>query len=212
VVSDTPPHPQDLLETSGYTGFAALYGDHVTATEPGAEWDQLLRAHLDGRRERPVWGTGEIDYHSRLQPGNRIHDILTVFLVRERTRAAVLEALRRGRVYAVRGGDEQLVLRRFEVDTGLGAGVAGEEVASSGRAAVRVLVEKANGSAEPVEVRLVRDGKVAAQVEGAAPLELEHAETDLHPGDRTYYRLLARSRTALLTSNPIFVRDVGASP
>ncbi|MDP3283757.1 MAG: hypothetical protein Q8M56_04965, partial [Desulfobacterales bacterium] len=32
---DTPPHPEVLEESEGYTGFAALYGDDITVTEPG---------------------------------------------------------------------------------------------------------------------------------------------------------------------------------
>ena len=82
VASETPPHSEDLLQTSGYTGFAALYADRITATDPGREWDQALSQYLNGQRQRPIWGTGDIDYHVD-EPGGRIDDILTVFLVRE---------------------------------------------------------------------------------------------------------------------------------
>jgi hypothetical protein len=212
VVSLTPPHPEDLVETRGYTGFAALYGDNITITEPGGVWDQLLGEYLAGTRDRPIWGTGEIDYHDHEQKGSQIHDILTVFLVRERTRAAVLEALRQGRLYAVRGGDEQLQLRRFALDTELGSAVSGEEVASSGQAVVSVFLDKANGASESVEARLVRDGRVVARFDGVTPLEFQYLETGLRMGEKTYYRLLAASRTARVTSNPIFATGVGGAP
>jgi hypothetical protein len=42
VLSDTPRHAGDLVGTRRYSGFAALYGDHITATEPGREWDRTL--------------------------------------------------------------------------------------------------------------------------------------------------------------------------
>lgn len=211
VVSATPAHAQDLLETSRYTGFAALYADNITATEPGRQWDQALIAYLRGERQRPVWGTGEIDYH-RDEPGGRIHDIQTVVLATERSRDGVLQALARGRAYAVRGGDEALQLRRWIVSGAAGEAASGQLVSTEGRPwTVTAVLDKVNGQAEHVEVRLVRadmDGKVqvVADIDGMTPLHLEHVDTRLAPASRCYYRLLARSRTSKLTSNPIFVR------
>lgn len=67
---DTPPHPEVLEESEGYTGFAALYGDNITVTEPGNVWDRVLRilqgdtkqaglGRLDGGLSRGRRGRGE---------------------------------------------------------------------------------------------------------------------------------------------------------
>ena len=50
---------------------------------------------------------------------------------------------------------------------------------------------------------------VVAVISGVTPLQVEHIETRLERGSRCYYRLLVRSRTSMLTSNPIFVRGAG---
>ena len=209
VASETPPHAEDLIQTSGYTGFAALYADQITATDPGREWDQALSQYLSGQRQRPIWGTGDIDYHVD-EPGGYIHDILTVFLVRERTRSEVLNAMREGRMYAVRGGDEALQLLRFEAVTNTGTAVMGERVLSSGVARIAVEIGRFDGGEDRVHVRLIRgdgDGhtQVVAQVEGITPLEFEHVDAQIDAGERLYYRLMAASRGSRLTANPVFV-------
>lgn len=210
ILSETPAHAADLLATRNYTGFAALYGDNVTAIEPGAEWDQALQEYLRRERPRPVWGTGEIDYHyDDAAHRNRIHDILTVVLARERSASAVLEALRLGRVYAVRGGDERLALERFRVDTDLGMAVSGETVPAAGPVRVHARVVRADGQEEELEVRLVRSGEVIARFRGTTPFDLGHVDEPLPAGAKTYYRLLVKSRASRLVTNPIFVAAEG---
>jgi len=52
----TDPYPEALLQTSGYTGFGAVYEDTVTATNPGGVWDATLMEYLEGRRGNPPPG------------------------------------------------------------------------------------------------------------------------------------------------------------
>jgi hypothetical protein len=213
-VSATPRHPEDLVDTYDYTGFAALYADYTVAIEPGKQWDTVLNQYLAGQRPRPIWGEGEIDYHWD-QEGNRIHDILTVFLVRERTEEAVLEALRQGRMYAVRGGDEQLVLDTFEVESELRRGISGEEIPSQGLARISVRIDKLNGVSEEVGLQLIKSGQVIARFSGPTPLEFQQVDTGIQPGEKVYYRLMAEAsdnRSTRLVANPIFVTGVGAPP
>jgi len=211
VSSETPRHAEDLLRTQGYTGFAALYADNVTATEPGREWDRTSSGYLQGHRSHPSWGTGEIDYH-RLETGGEIHDIQTVLFLDERSRRGALEALARGRAYAVRGGEEALQLQRWTVTAAAGEAISGQRVSTAGQPwSVSAVVDKVDGSAEVVDLRLVRGtsgGKVevVAAIRGVTPLHVEHLETWLAAGTQCYYRLLVRSATSKLTSNPIFVR------
>lgn len=210
-ISSTPRHPEDLVDTYDYTGFAALYADNTIAIEPGKQWDTVLNQYLAGQRAKPIWGEGEIDYHWD-EKGNQIHDILTVFLVKERTSEAVLEALRQGRMYAARGGDEQLVLDTFEVESEIRRGIAGEEIPSQGLARISIRIDKLNGKQEEVMLQLIKTGQVIAEFSGLTPLEFQQVDTGIRPGEKVYYRLLARSRTARLTSNPIFVTGTGGAP
>ncbi|MFH1569498.1 MAG: hypothetical protein ABIL09_15990 [Gemmatimonadota bacterium] len=209
VVSRTGAHAEDLVETRDYHAFAALYGDNTTATDPGQQWDQVLVEHLRGERASAPWGTGEIDYHED-EPGGRLQDISTVFLMRQRTRAEALQALREGRVYAVRGGEQALRLQAFAVSTEAGAAVSGERVPAFGQARVFAALERWDGAAgEEARLRLVRGdasgARVVAEITGAVPLELNRIDTDVDAERPVYYRVLASSRGSRLTSNPIFV-------
>jgi hypothetical protein len=101
------------------------------------------------------------------------------------------------------------------VITDAGAAVSGQMVSTAGGPwTISTVVDKVNGAAEAVDLRLVRgdmEGRVdvVAVISGVTPLQVEHIETRLERGSRCYYRLLVRSRTSMLTSNPIFVRGAG---
>ena len=205
IINATQAHDEDLVSTRDYTGFAALSGSRATVAEPGGEWDQVLNEYTTGQREKPVWATGERDF-SGDQKGLGIDRILTVFLVREKTRAGVLDAVQKGRMYAVQGGGEQLVLNRFEVETGAGRAQAGETIEATEPVEVNVAIEKLNESEEQVHVRLIRSGEVVVEFNAVTPLEFKHVDGELAPGESAYFRLMARSRTARLVSNPVFVR------
>ena len=203
-VSDSPGHSEDLVNTFGYTGFAALYADTHTATNPGREWDEILMQYTGGTRDSPVWGNGDIDYHYD-RKGVQLKDILSILLVKERSREAVIEALASGRMYAVRGGQEQISLRDFTVESGGMIGEAGETVTSAGRFTVHVKIEKMQGESKDVRVQLIKSGAIAAEVEGRTPLDFIHVDS-IDIGEMEYVRLLVFSRGSRITSNPIFVR------
>jgi hypothetical protein len=74
-----------------------------------------------------------------------------------------------------------------------------------GKAEVHIELAKMNGLEEEVQIRLVRSGVVVADFWGTTPLEFTHIESAIKPEEKLYYRLLANSRTAKLTANPIFV-------
>lgn len=210
VLVRTDPHPEVLRESQRYTGFGALYQDTTTLTEPGQGWDRLLVEFSEGRRPRPVWGIGELGYHG---PPKRLSDILTVLLVAERSRAAVLRALREGRFYSVAPRpDLSLVLEEFS----LGRNgtepptLMGGEVDASGPEPLRARVRIAatGGREVAVAARVIRSGRVVHVLEGPTPLERALRVEPPAPGRREYLRLEV-TRPLQLLSNPIFIRRRG---
>ena len=101
VTVKTDPYPEALLQTSGYTGFGAVYEDTVTVTNPGGVWDSTLMGYLEGRRGNPPWGFGEVAYHRADSAGKQLDNVETVLWVKERTPAALLDAFTKGRMYAI---------------------------------------------------------------------------------------------------------------
>jgi hypothetical protein len=202
----TDPYPDDLLRTSGYTAFGAVYEQPTRFTRPGEGWDRLLTQYAAGERARPVWGVGESGFHAN-RAGKRIGPIQTVFLVSERSEAAVLDALKRGRMYAVRhSGDVPLVLTEFVAASPEATAEMGDTLAAPAGTPVevRATVATADGTAHPVRITLVRDGEVVGTWTGPAPLRIVHRETA--GARRHYYRLDARvSASDYLLGNPVFV-------
>jgi len=204
---DTPPYPQVLQQSRGYTGFAALYGDSITITEPGNLWDRVLLEYCRGRRERPAWGISTADFHKDGGSGLKLGDFPTVFLVRKKTRDAILSAMRQGRMYAYGGKYPQMMnLKEFSVcSSGCQTNaVLGEEMMLNENPKIRISLSSIEPSKNRVKVRLIRSGVLLKTFEGTLPMELEYEDKYYKPGKKIFYRIDARG-CGTLVSNPIFV-------
>jgi hypothetical protein len=201
----TRPYPEVLLESKGYTGFSALYGDNIKMTEPGGVWDMALKEYCDGFRDRPAWSIATADFHG--ESGEKLGNYQTVFYVREKKKAAVLEALRKGRMYAVQGNFPQVVrMDEFSISSadGTAKGFSGEEVALRGNPRIRVVLSSDRPFTGQAKVRLIRAGEVVKAVEGPLPLQIDHEDSYYKPGERIYYRMDMHG-AGIIVSNPIFV-------
>ncbi|RPH52846.1 MAG: hypothetical protein EHM85_01135 [Desulfobacteraceae bacterium] len=205
---DTPPYPEALEESEDYTGFSALYGDNITITEPGNAWDRVLNAYCQGVRSRPVWGISAADFHEEGESGEKLGNFPTVFLLREKSRKGVLEALKNGKMYAYRGSYPQSVrLDEFSVASPDGAnkGVSGDEIMLKESPRIRISLSAAETSENKIKVRLIRSGELIRTFEGTLPMQIEYDDISFNPGKKIYYRI-DMSGYGLLVSNPVFVK------
>jgi len=202
----TEPYADDLLRTFRYTAFGAVYEQPTHFTDPGLGWDRLLRQYVTGQRTRPAWAVAESGFHGFTR-GKRLGDILTVFLVDERSPAALLDALKRGRMYALRrSSDGALVLNDFSIAAPNAIAISGEtlRVAPGTRVQVRVAIEATGERSQSVRVTLVRNGTVAEAWSGSTPLSVAYDDTS--DGTPLVYRVDVRGRAPhQLVTNPIFV-------
>lgn len=207
----TLPYPQMLAETSDYTGFAALYGDTVTVTEPGGVWDLVLKEYCAGFRRRPAWGIATADFHTEGGAGERLGNFQTVLWLTDNSAAAALDALRRGRMYAARGKFPRVPqLDEFSVAAarpGAARAISGEEITLAGPARIRIALSApmADGREREVRVRLIRSGTVIQSVRKTLPLTIDHTDSSASPGEKVYYRMEMTGDGTIL-SNPIFVK------
>jgi hypothetical protein len=203
----TKHYPEDFIIARGYTGFSSIYGDTITATDPGKHWDQVLGQYCAGLRATPIWGIAGADFHVE-KNGVDLDTFQTIFMVNSKTVAEVLRALSNGRFYAVRKSNQpRLSLERFQItDPTTGKKVtmgAGLKVTSI--PLVEGKVSASDNKRIWVKVSVVRDGKLWQTFEGQTPLEFHLADTDKWTG-KTFYRVDIRSGTfGRLLSNPIFV-------
>ncbi len=206
----TPPYPDVLAKAHGYTGFAAIYGDNITVTKPGHEWDKVLMAYCQGQRAKPVWGIATADYHNETEPGEKLGNFPTVFLVKQKTKVEVLSAMRKGRMYAVRGPyPQRLILDNFSAcSSGCDKkAVSGEEVQLNHPAKIRVTLSLKDPTEETATIRLIRSGEEIKTFKDKLPLDIEFQDTYHRPDEKIFYRIDVRTRRAgRLLSNPIFVK------
>ena len=204
----TPPYPDDLLRTSRYTAFGAVYEDTTHVERPGGGWDRLLGQFASGDLGQPAWGVGESGFHG-FSAGKDLGGVRTVFLVEDRSERAVLAALKSGRMYAVqRARETELVLAGFAARAGAALATSGEtlRVAAATPVEVSVDVETTGGPARDVRVTLVKNGVVVSVWTGPAPIRAVYR--DVFDGAAAFYRLDVRGPGRLL-SNPIFVKHAG---
>ncbi|PYM44312.1 MAG: hypothetical protein DME12_00600 [Candidatus Rokuibacteriota bacterium] len=205
VAWQTDPYPDDLLRTFRNTAFGAVYEDTTRFDLGGGGWDQLLRQYAAGERSRPAWAVGESGFHG-VSAGKSIGPVQTVFLVSERTERAVLDAMKRGRMYALfRGADPALALAEFSVTDGVRNAVSGETLTTreGSLLEVRVGIDAVDGAARAVRVALLRNGTLAGAWTATTPFRV--VQREVYDGGPAFYRLDVRGPGRLL-SNPIFLK------
>jgi len=207
----TDPYPDDLIATTGYTGFGAIYADNITFTDLGNGWDQILTQYCKGFRSAPVWGIGEAAYHEE-SAGKRIGDVQTVFLVRTKSQVEVEHALRSGNYYAMFKKTEAAPLRlstffiTSEKDTAQIAGM-GEELVTDAHPIVHVTVS-GDSLSRPFRLDLIRSGELLYRTQAAPPYELAYRDpSPVILGKKNFYRIKISSPSTDIVSNPIFVRS-----
>jgi hypothetical protein len=204
---NTPPHPEVLWESKGYTGFAALYGDNITVTEPGGIWDKVLLEYCRGERDRPVWGISTEHFHKEGGAGEKLGNFPTVFLVRKRTKRDILFAMREGKMYACRGRyPQRMILDEFAVcSPGCESrAISGDEIVLTENPRIRISIDLKEKTQSRVRIRLIRSGELIKTFRGSLPMEIDYEDQCFAPGKKMYYRIDARGSGALV-SNPIFV-------
>ncbi|MCK9364906.1 MAG: hypothetical protein M0P74_15065 [Syntrophales bacterium] len=212
---NTRPYPQMLMETNNYTGFSAIYGDNVTITEPGEMWDMVLREYCGGFRRTPPWGIATSDYHREGESGQKLGDFQTVLLLPELSRNAVIDALRKGRMYACQGKFPKMPrLDVFTVspsalsESSVPPAVSGETLRLKRNPRISIQVSGAPDAKETVQVRLIRSGELVQVFSGTLPLKADYVDNIEKPaGQEIFYRLDVKGYGKIV-SNPIFVSFV----
>ncbi|MCH7623367.1 MAG: hypothetical protein IIB46_04725 [Nitrospinae bacterium] len=207
---ETQSHPEDLVLSRNYTGFQAVADEPVSVTEPGNIWDHVLVEYLRGGRNQPVWGYGGNGFQCAGEAGPIFGATRTVFLVREKTSTAVMDAMRKGRMYAVRQpGPQRLSLDEFtvkDVETGKKA-TLGEQLISTDYPEISFKIHSTDGKEKRARVFLIRNGKVIKRESVILPYELKWIDSQVDMSQFVYYRLnVIVSPVDHLVANPIFVK------
>jgi hypothetical protein len=207
----TLPYPHMLLETRNYTGFAAIYGDTITVTEPGNVWDVVLGEYCSGFREWPAWGIATADFHKEGGSGQNLGDFQTVLWLNEKSPQSVLAALKNGKMYACQGKFPKIPrLDEFSVSSAEPNTspriISGDELILKHNPRIRIAVSGGMaGAGKEVKVRLIRSGTLIQIFKGTLPLNIDYVDFLETPREKIYYRM-DMTGYGTIVSNPIFVK------
>ena len=202
----TEAYPHLLETTTGYHGFAITYLGYLSAVAPASLWDQLLLAYTHGKRKKPVWVLGESDWRG---PQERpINMAVSDVLCSARTPAAVLKAIREGRLWAViRANASMASLEEFSVtdEASTHSAVSGDHMSVQGALSIRVIGKRGPKPQGKVKLTLVKDGEILFE-DDATEEAFIHQWPDHKPTGISYYRLIIEDPAGVIYTNPIFVR------
>lgn len=207
----TDAHPEALALTSGYAGFGGLYQDTRTVTAPGGFWDQVIQAHRGPAPQTVPTMIGEIAFHGLADRGKDLDRVVTTVFAKERSVAAVLEAIRSGHAYATAEGDHRVMLTLDEFSLGCDCdrpivGIGERiELPSGAHAVATVRLSARDGQAHPVTLRLIRSGEIVGMTKAETPVQYQLADAAPIPVGGAYYRLEVVGQSGELLTNPIYV-------
>jgi ribosomal protein S16 len=161
-----------------------------------------------GYRDRPPWGIATADFQREGEGAETLGTYQTVFLVQEKTKNAVLNALRNGKMYASQGSYPQASrLEEFSVSSSenLTKGISGDEIALKEFPRVRISISTSVPSPDKVKIRLIRSGEMIYLFEEKLPLMIDYVDPYYKPGERIYYRMDMHG-AGTIVSNPVFVK------
>ncbi len=206
----TEPYHENLLKAHDYTGFAAFAAGTKFIIPPGGIWDQILNQYRKRERNRPVWAIGEVDFGD--DDSFSIKDSQTIFLLKDKSEEAVIEALKAGRIYALHlytVNAPTLVLDNFTVENVAGKTVAymGDELRTGENPHLRIHVSclETDMKNAGYKIDIIRNGEVIHQFKSSGNTEMIYDDNYFKSGECVYYRLDIDGPSRII-SNPIFVK------
>jgi len=209
----TEPYAQDLVNTRDYSGFCVWYDGYSLTGKPEGLWDRMLNEYLQKKRTRPVWAIAGLafDYYGNLD--KLCNDLRVVALAPSNTQSDVLDALRQGKVYVMRGNASgKFILDRFSAGTRNNPGMLMGETLSVTDGCPLITIQghfQENAASAAISARLLRNGKIIKTFEVKNTLEIQYEDED-YSGGKVYYRLEIESPGLQVITNPIFVETAGA--
>ena len=201
----TARYPGSVLNTGGHTGFALFPEGYVEGGKPGGYWDVALNQYCAGKRPRPVWAIGELDYGINSYPLDAIQNKLWT---KEKNRKAVLEALAGGEFFIVwQDSKWGLALDDFSVASGGAVARCGGEIAYKSPVRLRLAFKCNDGKSRPAKTHIIRDGRLIATLDSLTPSRLAFEDPAILSPGLHYYRVIVDAGSShYLAFNPVFVR------
>jgi hypothetical protein len=210
VAIETRDHSGYILETYDYTGFAIFYEGYEKTGRPGGIWDDALLEYCAGQRKAPPWIIGGLSFEASGNIAEYMKDLRTILLVPALEKKDVLNAMRTGSMYVVRGKrSSDFTLEDFTVTepSGIVSATMGREaVLEKGPITLKIKGGFASRQNISCQIKVIRDGAVIDILENETPFDITYEDTRTIKGKKSYYRLEITADGLWVETNPIFVR------
>jgi hypothetical protein len=166
---------------------------------PLLSWDDLLKAYLDGRLDKPIFALANTDAHNTGDPDSKVGLAKNGLYVKQLSADEVYAAIKAGRGFATTGPS---------LDLNLDGALMGGTAKVGGSASLSVKVSAENDSAVLEKVDVIKNGELLKTVNPNAATYEETLKDDV--SGTGYYRIEVTSydsssgRRYYAWSNPVF--------
>ena len=204
---ETTEYSYELFNTNNYTGFTIFPEGYHKIGVPGGMWDELLIQYCRGLREKPVWAIGGLAFDMKGSLAEAMKNLQTVVLTTGKTKESLLNALRSGKMYVVKGNRSQdFSLDNFFIidESGKTQGFSGDDIDIEG--GPNLYIEgKFKSRQEEVEIKIIKRGEIVKVYKHKTPFRIIYQDNS-GKEEKTYYRIEIKGKGLHLITNPIFVR------
>ncbi len=199
---------EEFLHTQGYSGFCVFYDGYKEIGRPGGAWDRVLLEYCRDIRDNPAWAIGGLSFE-RGDLSRAIRDLQTVVLAKRKDKASVLEALKKGRFYVIRGINSlDFLLEDFSLVSDLAQKARlGEVLRGKRQVAINIKASSLKEKIKKVNLKIIKNGKIIKEIQVEVPFFVSFYDYNLRR-PKSYYRLEIKAKGLHLITNPIFVERV----
>lgn len=206
---ETEKYSKLVYETQNHTGFAGFWEGMNVLGKPGGLWDIALQEYCTDARDNPMFIMGELDFEETNNLQN-ITETNTFIFVKNRTQEEIIDAFRKGRMYATRGflGDKIVIdeFRAFNPQTEHSA-FMGETLDIDNTPVAIHLKIHALKAIKPVTFTLYRNDIPIKNFVVNGSLDEWYIDQYIPTEEKFYYKIYVGKNWQNLVTNPIFINN-----
>lgn len=207
----TKKHVQDFYDTRNFTGFSIFYEGYETIGKPGGIWDKVLNEYSQGKRSMPVWAIAGLAFDFSGNLKDALKDLRNMVLLDDFSSKGVLEALKKGRVYVIRGAkSSQFILEEFlieDLNNQQTKGMGETFAANNSQFKIKIMgyfLEENETDQADIQVSLIKNGEIIKLFLEKNSFNIEFIDYKINQS-KDFYRIELKSKDLHLITNPIFV-------
>jgi len=205
----TEAYPDLVYQTKNHSGFAIFWEGMKTLGRPGGLWDMALKEYCLGLRKKPFWVIGELDFEESNNL-DLLHETNTFIFAKEFSQEGVIEAMRKGRMYATRSYFGDLIeINDFSIHdpyTNTSAFIGETLILTYPEARIHIKINLKKNISKPINIFLFRGTQLIKEMIFDKPVDVWIEDINLPSEKKFYYKIYIGNKDWIsVATNPIFV-------